>query len=489
MAKNNPTETNLTSQVRSLSNVIFGRSAVKDSILDRAILYFETQRDNQDLRDQITNELAPLVNTVNKVASKDAAKFQKKIMRLEVEQDILMEKLNEDRNVRLQQILTICRDIITICDSGDFDECNKKSAQVLATIQLLNPTDGKQVASAHEQSKPLYKSILCLRLLDRLCIKNIISESYISERLGNITPDQYKDFSTINPEGYQRFIDEVKIPLLMAALLQDIGNYHPDAQIILKGVDGKEDPYRMLQIEDRKKLLQIDYRETVKFLVDGLGPIQYVGNSKEGRDKFNIAEREKLLFIKRLLKSSINPKQGMGNLLKVPQIYVSIILSTKENYNYKLLPKVYQVLNQNVERGSCSKNVVDALYAITGVFPQGYGVTYIPTDSDGKEQDRYEYAIVNELYPEIPEEPNCRSATRHLTFISHGQNIIIKEKVNLYFPETAKKLARISKERLHEILELLSSNYLERQKLDLLPRCWHAKEYFSLKKNQKLWNK
>lgn len=53
----------------------------------------------------------------------------------------------------------------------------------------------------------------------------------------------------------------------------------------------------------------------------------------------------------------------------------------------------------------------------------------------------------------------------------------------------AKKIASLSKERLNEILELLSSNYKERQELDLLPRCWHANEFFSVKINQKLWNK
>ena len=57
------------------------------------------------------------------------------------------------------------------------------------------------------------------------------------------------------------------------------------------------------------------------------------------------------------------------------------------------------------------------------------------------------------------------------------------------YPEMAKKIARLSKERLNEILELLSSNYQERQKLDLLPRCWYADEFFSVKANQKLWNK
>ena len=103
--------------------------------------------------------------------------------------------------------------------------------------------------------------------------------------------------------------------------------------------------------------------------------------------------------------------------------------------------------------------------------------------------DCYEYAIVNSLYPPHPEHPICRIATRKLTFIGFGQNIVITNDKNLYFTQTAKKLAALSKERLNEILELLSSNAGERQQLDLLPRCWQAKEYFSIKSNQKLWNK
>jgi hypothetical protein len=79
--------------------------------------------------------------------------------------------------------------------------------------------------------------------------------------------------------------------------------------------------------------------------------------------------------------------------------------------------------------------------------------------------------------------------TRRLTFIGHGQNNIIKTNSNLYFTATAKKLARLSKERLNEILAVISSNSEERQQLDLLPRCWHGNEFFSVKANQNLWNK
>jgi len=164
-------------------------------------------------------------------------------------------------------------------------------------------------------------------------------------------------------------------------------------------------------------------------------------------------------------------------------------LSTKASYNYKLLPQVFQVLNKNAQLGACAQGVVDALYTITGMFPQGFGIVYMPSGEFGEQGDCYEYAIVNNLYPKKAEYPICRLTTRKLTFISYGQNSVIPKSSNLYFTQTAKKLATLSKDRLNEILELLSSNSQERKQLDLLPRCWQANEFFSIKANQNLWNK
>ena len=314
-------------------------------------------------------------------------------------------------------------------------------------------------------------------------------EPYITKFLSGISPEQYSDFASHDNKAYHRFVEQVKIPLIMAALIQDVGNYHPKAQTILVGGDGKLDVFRTLEVKQRKELLQINYRETLKYLNEGIGMPIFIGNTKAEREQFIIDEQDKLSFIKQLLKTSVNPKNTIGNILKVPQIYTSIILSTKASYNYKLLPKVFQVLNKNAEVGACAQSVVNALYKITGMFPQGFGIVYMPLGEFGDQGDCYEYAIVNRLYPEKIEQPNCRMATRKLTFIGYGQNAVIKNNSNLYFTQTAKKLATLSKDRLNEILELLSSNSQERKELDLLPRCWHANEFFSLKAHQNLWNK
>ncbi|MEW6990687.1 hypothetical protein AADZ91_08340 [Colwelliaceae bacterium 6441] len=485
MSKKPASDTHFTAQVKTLLNKIYGRSILKDSMLERAISYYDSQPFNTNKLDKYKQRLTELTT------NKNDEKVKSQIDKVEREYREFKQELKDESNERHKHLSVICKDIIELSEGSNYGESNRKSAQLLGTIQLLSPTEGKKVPEVNECNKPLYKAVLCLRLLDKLCIDkaSVIDETQLKSFLGDENFDQYKILQAKDSDMYQAFIDHVKIPVVMAALLQDIGHFHQDAQTIVTGDDGKLDPHRTLLVDERKTLLQINYRETIKYLVEGIGAPSYIGNSKKDRDKFNIAEHKKLVFIKHLLKSAIAPKQGIGNLLKVPQIYTSIILSTKSSYNYKLLPKVYQALNKNAEKGICSQQIVDALRVITGDFPQGFGVTYIAFDSDGNTGDQYEFAIVNALYPENPERPKCRTATRNLTFIGHGQDTVISLESNLYNTETAQQFATLSKERLNEILELLASNYQERKELDLLPRCWHANDFFSMKDNQKLWNK
>ncbi|WP_448567809.1 hypothetical protein [Thalassotalea ganghwensis] len=483
MSKKNYSDTNFTTKVKQLLNKLYGRSILKDSLLERAIAFFELQAENQQQIDNYKSKIATL--------KENAEENKTAIKRVERELRDFKQELRYESNERYKYLFEVCEEVLSLTEGATFEETSRKSAQFLGTIQLISPTEGKKVAEVNERHKSLYKGILCLRLFDRLYLdqSSVLEHPYLKDSLAELSVGDYEVLAANDKEAFESVIDRIKVPILMAAIIQDIGNYHPDAQKILTGADGKLDIHRTLPVEERKALLQINFRETVKFLVDGIGAPIYVGNSKEERDKFNIAEHQKLVFIKQLLKGSITPKQGIGNLLKVPQIYTSIILSTKASYSYKLLPKVYQALNQNADKGNCSQLVVDALYKITGDFPQGFGVTYIPTDKDGEKSDRYEYAIVTQLYPEDGEQPICRTATRHLTFIGFGQDIIIEKDKNLYNVDVAKDFATISKERLNEILELLASNYQERKKLDLLPRYWHAGDYFTIKDNQKLWNK
>lgn len=453
MVKASVHKTHYTGQAQVLLAKIYGRSILNDSVLERAIDYFNNHE---------------FVASDEKISSEN-------------------QELNRLQQIdRHNHLLSICREIMSLVEGDSFDESNRKSAQLLGTIQLITPTEGNKIAESNDHCKSLYKAILSLRLLERLLLDNIVNDPYIAKVLAEFDG---KPYSELDQTERLRFTDMVKMPVLMASLLQDIGHYHSKAQLILRGEEGTDDPYRTLEVEDRKTLLKINQKQTISYITHGLGLPKFIGNSRAERDQFFEDEQLKQQFVKKLIQTSPKAKQGVGNLLKVPQIYVSIILSTKANYNYKVLPKVYQVLDRHAELGACSQKAVDALYQITGMFPQGYGVIYMPVDEMGKHGDCYEYAIVNRLYPQDPKQPLCRVATRGLTFICYGHNIEVLKKNNLYFPEMAEKVAKLSKERLNEILQLLASNYKDRQQLDLLPRCWHPKEYFSVKKHQKLWNK
>ncbi|NMP30491.1 hypothetical protein HII17_02850 [Thalassotalea sp. M1531] len=468
----------LTTQVSNLLDRMFKASPIKDALIDGAAEFFANQ---------------PLVNKINEELdekNKHSSGEQKQAA-IETDRTNFQQQLRSERVERNERLTNICYEILELSEGENFEETNRKSAQLLGTIQLLSHTEGNplQIAKINEQHKPLYKAVLSLRLLDQLILDGAIKDSYIQHFIGDITPEQYKEYKELNEVGYEVFVSEVKIAIIKAALIQDIGNYHPDAQLILVGANEDKDPFRTLEVDERKELLQINYRETLKYLVEGIGVGDYMGNSKKDRDLFQKQETRKLKFIKELLKGAINPKQGLANVLKVPQIYCSIVLSIKPSYKYKLIPKVYQALYQNAERGACSEKVVDCLYKITGMFPQGFGVTYLALDAAGNSLERYEYAVVNHLYPKNPEEPVCRIATRQLSFIGYGADMVVKKSENLYFAESAKRLASMSKARLQEILEKLVSNYQERAELDLIPRCWHPRDFFSEKDNQKLWNK
>mgnify|MGYP003384889537 CR=1 FL=1 len=456
MPRSSPHQTHFTRQVRLLLDSIYGQGKRQASVLEHAINYYK--------------------NTAFISSSESNDSQQNKL-------------LNTLRIQSHAHIHSVCLDILALTEGENFADTNRKTAQFLGTIQLVTSTENKHIAKENEQNKVVYKAVLALRLLDNLCEHSLINDPYIEGCIDNISPENVHQLSNQADGAQHRYLSQVKVSILMAALLQDIGLYHPKARELLVGADEQENPFRELTPEERKKVFHINYRETCNYINEGIGLGTYVGNSKDERDQYDIDQKARIAFILNLIKLSLKPAQSIGNVLKVPQIYTSIIFSTKDNYDYKLLPVVFHVLNKHVELDHCSKEAVDSLYQITGMFPQGYGVVYMPTDDSGIQTDCYEYAIVNQLYPENPKHPMCRTATRKLSFVGFGQDIVVKQSNNLYFPEMAKKMTRLSKDRLSEILKLLCSNAQERQGMDLLPRCWHANNFFSVKTNQKLWNK
>lgn len=469
--------------VSVLINRIYDVTPVADSVYEQAAVYFQQTLAQQTEKTELAQQVMLFEGRQQQVSQRDMALVERNLKQAQTEQQSFTQAREAEASVRMAALKRLCRDILELCQGESVEETNMLSAKLLGTIQLLSPTEGKQISASNQKSKHLYKAILSLRLLDKLLADGELNNAYVQQRV-----EASKGKKALKDE-YHPFRDDVQLPLLMAALLQDIGTCHPDAQLILKGPEGKADEFRVLDNDERVALLQISYRESLKYVVQGLGLEKYSGNSKQEREQHLKLEAERQNFVVMLLKNAIKPEHGIGNLLKIPQIYTSVVLSTKSSYAYDTLPKVALVLEKGVEKGIYSKVAVDALLAITGVFPQGFGVTYIPKDSDRQDLDRYEYAIVTGLYPADIRQPICRMVTRNLTYNVSAQGCIISVDNNLYYPPARKKLEKISEERLLEILSKLVSNFEERKNMPLLPKCWHPDEYFSYVKNQNLWNK
>ncbi len=471
-----------TKSVKDLLSKIHDASPRKDSVYEQAAYYFSgVEQQDIDLLQEQESTIQRRLDDANKGAR---AKLEAVLLEIRQQLKDKIRQQQENRIARARQLKQLARQLMTLITGETAPETRQLSARALGTIQLLSSTRGRHIAAVNQRHKHVYKAILAIRLLDQLLSDKLIKNRYVLNKFNDS-----ETATTAAKTGYSPFLDEVQLPLISALLLQDIGLQHPAAQSILRGEAGDLDEHRALAPAERQQLLTISYEQSQRYLKEGLGLDNYVGNSKTERDLFVYMEQDKQNFISHLLKSAIQPEDGIGNLLKIPQVYVSVVLPSKANYQYEQLPKVSALLKAGVGKGWYPAAIVESLLKVTGYFPQGYGITYIPKDSDKQDLDRYEYAIVNGLYPLEPEQPICRTVTRNLTYNTFGINVVVSVDNNLYFPSAQQKLEKMSEERLQEILSKLVSNLEERTTMDLIPKCWHPDEFFTMMKNQNLWNR
>ncbi len=480
MQKKSISESAATKTICDLARKIHTPSLAIDSIYADVIKYFSQLSTIEEQRKNFKEQLAVAEKKLVRNSKKDQAETLKKKRQHCLKKIKAFEtELEKQRVGRIQKLKNVCNEILTLCTGININDTNKKFAKLLGTLSLRTPDGNDTALQYNQQCKSFYQAVLSLKLLGQLIEDKLMGNKYVMDKY-------YQRSDEVN-DPYR---NEVQIPLLIAALLQNVGHYHPDAQRILKGDSDEKDEFRLLDKDDRLALLKCNYQQSTHYIKEALGLDKYIGNSKAERKIFNQKEKEKILFSLKLLKSALTPKQGIGNLLKVPEIYSSVVMSTKRNYSYAAIPRVFKMLNKAVDRGVLSKPVVNNLLKITGIFPQGFGITYIPKNVDGYDLDTYEYAIVNSFYPKSADSPTCRMATRHLVFNSSGNDYSIEPDNNLFFPQVRKKLEKVSSERLKEILSKLWSNYATRQEqLELVPCCWFPHEFFSLAKRQNIWNK
>ena len=467
--------------VADIVSLIQSVSPKQDSLYEQAVTYFN-EKEAEEAKLTVVTEKRDKLQTDLAQSPKD----KDLIKNFEFAEKNLKETIKEQterRHQRYQDAREICIKIIKLSEGESHDDTAVNSAKVLGTILLSSPGEGRKLASLHQKFKPLYKAVLAVRLLDKLLISGHISNKYILK---------YYDEETRlseDPDKLSVFQEEVVLPLMLAAIFQDVGMHHPEARRLLLGPEGKQDEFRLLEGEERMSLLKLNHVHSLDYVTNGLGCRPYIGNSKEEKQAFDAHQKDVLLFIRTILNDAIKPKQGLGNLIKAPQIYTSVILSTKAGYDIRELPKAAILLEQVAKKGAVSEAAAECLVSVIGYFPQGFGLSYIPKDDTNQYLERYEFAIVNGLNPEHPKIPRCRLVTRNLEFVSFGNNAQLSVESNLYFPAVQKKMQKISKERLREILSKLSHDFELRCEMDLVPKCWQPYDYFTFQNNQNLWNR
>ncbi|GHG59870.1 hypothetical protein GCM10010919_02780 [Alishewanella longhuensis] len=384
------------------------------------------------------------------------------------------EKHRVERWTALRQL---AENLLQLSEGLQPSETLTLSARLFGSLLITALGKKRKTALLEYAYKPCYRALLTLRLLDDLLQHNIIKEP--QWRLWH----QQRNFN--EPENCP-YRQQLQLPLVMACIIQHIGQLNLNAQSILAKQDSANQTERALSAAEREQYLAFSQQGCIDFLRFGLGDLPYRGNHREQRAQHQQQQQQLVALLNRFITAPANTL--IGSLFKVPQAYTSVILPGRSRYNYDALPKAPLLLREAVRRTEYDGRLVDRIFRILGLFPQGYGVVYTPLGDDGKPQLRYEFAIVNSLYPEKPEQPGCRVVSRNQHYRNTGYNIHLSTELNLYFKPARDRLKTLPEKRLRELLNVLYQDGDAQYARKLLPHCWQPDNFFSLAENQNLWH-
>jgi hypothetical protein len=479
--KNN--NSSYTISVDRLVSAISGNENEKPSLYQQAAQYFIDEPANKQKLKLIKIEIQQLLSAKKELSGKNSLKLDEHILQLKRKyKDELLAQKNS-RISRLNDAVDMCLNLLSLSEGEDFENTQLKSAKFLTTLVLFSPGTGKKLAELHQRLKPAYKAVLSLRILDKLVLDGVVKNAYM---LRNYDPDKRYE-----PEAsdYICYTQSVIMPIMLAAIFQDVGLQHPDLIELLNGNDGKKDRFRLLEQDDREKMLRLNYQYTIDYLQNGLGCQQARTKTEEQEAAFDEAEKQRLKFQLGLVLDANSSKLGTSEIIKIPQIYASIILSTKRDFQRKSLATASLLIEQLAIKKAISSPIAKVFVAIVGQFPLGYGIVYIPKDIRGEELELYEYAIVSELNPKKFDEPICRPVTKNLMFLTYAKTMILERHINLHFSVARKKLMNIDPQRLVEIMQKLTYDFKPEESSAFVPEYWEPHNYFFIEGNQNLWGR
>ncbi|GEM_PF-1852528 len=361
-------------------------------------------------------------------AKKESREFERKLIALQSE--------------RYQRLDHLVDQILDLLDG------QKIFSQFLGTIALSVPSPEEKVRHVrNEKNKPIFITALAIALFEEVRTKLDASNihPYLTKKMGQIFHDshQYNLMIDKSEENDKQHImplevkiayrEEILKPLAKACLLQSIGSHSPEVDELFG-----RDRYRMLSQDERAELLRLNFEKTTDFIKIGIGIPATRFDTREERAEFIQQEAEKIQFILDIQKRLSQTQDNLGDLLRIPMVYTSIILSTKPEFDYNQIYTAYDTLAQGAENNVYHPDYTQVFNQMVGRFPLGSGIYFIQ-----QETGQIEKSIVSSLYPQSPNEPICKQITRRqLIFLSQTE-VVISQSSNLYF-DTSRSFSHYS---------------------------------------------
>lgn len=313
---------------------------------------------------------------------------------------------------------------ITIIDAT----IKEKDAGKFLTTMVLRAPDSKDRSRCpnNEKNRPLYTAALAVQLVAKLAQSNLIDNQFIKLHLPN-----WNELAEAggNPDDTpQEILDyqfKVLQPIVFACLLQNMGSYSPEAEALYEG-----NRYRSVEEATRKKQIKTIYEKTLLYLKHGVGE-----PNAAHFDTDTAFEQECLRYrlVEEMLVNYNNPGHLLGNLIRVPMIYTSIILSTKQKFEYPSLFKAYDVISNAIKKGIVKKEVAEMLKTMVGRFPLGTGLYFI-----SKETKMPERAVVTSLNPTVANNAIVKQLTKRQTQFDDTTQVEVSPDYNILF-ESARR--------------------------------------------------
>ena len=290
---------------------------------------------------------------------------------------------------------------------------DKDASQFITTMMLRAPLPNDHTrCPTNEKNKPLYIAALSACLVKRL-IKNsgleaALGSDYITSRFPTKVEIE-NGVKEYNQEQTEVYINEVLTPIITASLIHNIGSYSPDAEAIYQG-----NRYQVLEEEERKVLIKAIHDNTDNYLKYGIGKPSHADFEEPELYQKAVDKYQLIAAILDGYSQSLDPH---GNLLRVPMIYSSFMMSTKQKHDFRVSFKAFEILKGGVEKGVVHKEFGEEFLRMVGRYPLGTGIFFI-----SRETKMPERAVVTGLNPPKTSSAIVKQLTRRqVKFDDHTQ--------------------------------------------------------------------